>query len=182
MTTFISMLRGINVGGAKKVAMADLKAVYQSLGFENVVTYLQSGNVVFDSREGDRPGTAARIEAGIQERFRFDLPVFVREAVDFQRIVDGNRFITQKNADPAKLHVTFLYRAPDQGLLESLKVPAGETDEFITGQDEIFLHCPNGYGRTKLSNQFFESKLKVPATTRNWNTVLALLKLAREGR
>jgi uncharacterized protein (DUF1697 family) len=175
------MLRGINVGGAKKIAMADLKALYESLGFRQVTTYVQSGNVVFDGESTDRTGAAARVEAGIREKFGFDLPVFMRQAADFQRIVDGNRFITEMNADPGRLHVTFLYRAPDPALLEGLKAPAGETDEFIPGQDEILLHCPNGYGRTKLSNQFFENRLNVPATTRNWNTVLALLRLASEG-
>ena len=90
----------------------------------------------------------------------------IRDAYDFQRLIDHNPFLTNRNEDPTKLHVTFLYRSPAESDLNNLAIPNAGADEYFVGKQEIFLFCPNGYGRTKLSNNFFERKLKIPATTR----------------
>jgi uncharacterized protein (DUF1697 family) len=184
MNTFISMLRGINVSGQKKIRMVELRDLYESLNLVNVETYVQSGNVVFDSTEGDASKLAELIEAQIAKSFGYAVPVFIRDADDFRRIVDGNPFLKERNEDPAKLYVTFLYRSPSESKLSNLAIPTGEAAEFSIGDSigdkEAFLFCPNGYGRTKLSNSFFERKLDVPATTRNWKTVNALHKMASE--
>jgi uncharacterized protein (DUF1697 family) len=180
MNTFISMLRGINVSGQKKIRMAELRDLYVSLNLVNVETYLQSGNVVFDSTEGDASKLAELIETQIETSFGYAVPVFIRDANDFQRIIDRNPFLNERNEDPAKLYVTFLYNAPSESKLSDLAIPNGEAAEFSIGDKEAFLLCPNGYGRTKLSNSFFERKLDMPATTRNWKTVNALYRVASE--
>lgn len=180
MNTFISMLRGINVSGQKKIRMEELRNLYQSLNLVNVETYVQSGNVVFDSTWPDASELAGLIEAQIEGSFEYSVPVFVRNTHDFQRIVHGNPFLNERDEDPAKLYVTFLYNTPSESRLSSLAIPDNETSEYSIGEDEIFLFCPDGYGRTKLSNSFFERKLGVLATTRNWKTVNALYKMANE--
>ena len=182
MTTYISMLRAINVGGQKKIAMDALRSVYTGLGLGGVQTYVQSGNVVFDSAEPEAAVLAGRIEAHIEQSFGFSVLVFVRSAPYFQRIIAANPFAkaganpgSTIQGDPAKLHVTFLYHPAD---LASLSLPTAGDDQFSPGEGAVYLFCPNGYGKTRLSNDFFERKLSVPATTRNWNTVNALYQLA----
>ncbi len=174
------MLRGINVGGQKAIRMAELKSLYESLGLVKVETYVQSGNVIFDGAKQNAAKLAGLIEAQIERSFEYAVSVFIRDANDFQRLVDSNPFLTGRNEDPAKLHVTFLYSSPSKSALNNLDIPNAEPDEFIVTGREIFLFCPNGYGRTKLSNKVFEKKLNTPATTRNWKTVNALLKMANE--
>lgn len=178
MAVFISLLRGINVSGQKRIRMEELLNLYESLGFTNVTTYIQSGNVVFGTGGEDTTGLAPRIESAIEQAFGFSVVVFNRQSADFQRILAGNPFLIDRQEDPAKLHVTFLYHPPDAARLEELVVPPGETAEFVLGEQEIFLYYPDGYGRTKFSNNTIERKLALPATTRNWNTVRALYDLA----
>jgi uncharacterized protein (DUF1697 family) len=180
MNRYISLLRGINVSGQKTIRMTDLLTLYQSLGFEKVVTYLQSGNVVFHSPVKDCPALAARIEQSIEREFGFTVPVLVHEAGRFREILENNPFINQRNADITVLHTTFLFQSPADSSLKKLEGPKGETDEFVVWKDVVYLFCPNGYGRTKLSNTFFERKLGIPATTRNWKTVRALYELGAQ--
>lgn len=173
------MLRGINVSGHNMISMPDLKKLYESLSFQNVVTYVQSGNVIFDSPIKDIPKLASQIESQIKKVFNYSVPVVIRNKDDLHRIISGNPFIKRKE-DPAKLHVTFLPASPASVDINKLTLPPNETDEFIIKDKEIFIFCPNGYGRTKLNNNFFEKKLNLSATTRNWNSVNALFKLAAE--
>jgi uncharacterized protein (DUF1697 family) len=180
MYTFISMLRGINVGGRKKIRMPELKDLYESLNFANVVTYVQSGNVIFDCAEGDAAQIARLIEAEIARAFGYAVKVFMRDKDRFEQITEGNPFTSERNEDPAKLHVTFLSGLPSERALGDLVVPADIADEFVVFDKEVYLFCPNGYGRTKLSNSFFERKLSLLTTTRNWKTVNALYGLAKQ--
>lgn len=179
MKTFISMLRGINVGGKNKIAMPALRALYESLGFTRVATYVQSGNVVFDSDEQDAARTARAIEEGIAQTLGLSLPVIVRDESCLQRVIASHPFAARNAADPTKLHITFLSAAPSAAALDRLTLPTGCADEFAVEDREIYLFCPSGYGVTKLSNNFFEKKLGLAATTRNWKTVHALLELAQ---
>jgi uncharacterized protein (DUF1697 family) len=179
MPTHFSLLRGINVSGQKTIHMADLKNLYEALGFSDVRSYVQSGNVVFAAANPDPATLAASIEAQIRQTFGFDVSVFVRSAPDFQGLLKANPFLHGRSEDPARLHVTFLYALPAAVKLSALEKPAAGNDEFLIAGREIFLFCPDGYGRTKLSNAFFERKLAVPATTRSWNTVNALLQMAQ---
>jgi len=179
MNTFISILRGINVSGHNIISMKDLKNLYESLDFRNVLTYVQSGNVIFQSTTHDAFKLASLIETQIKKSFGFSVPVIIRNKSEFQRIISDNPFVKRKE-DPSKLHVTFLNTSPLPSDLNKLSTPTNETDEFIIKDKEIFIFCPNGYGRTKLNNTFFEKKLNLTATTRNWNTVNALFDLTSE--
>ena len=185
MKTFISLLRGVNVSGQNKIRMPELKGVYESMGLVNVETYIQSGNVLFDTSDQEPVPLAAAIEAGINRSFGTSVQVLLRDAALLKRILTGNPFINQRLEHSEKLHVTFLSAQPSGSALSSLPPQAetdhpgaGNVDEFLVNGKEIYLFCPNGYGRTRLSNNFFERKLHVSATTRNWKTVNALYTLA----
>ncbi|SMO79924.1 DUF1697 domain-containing protein [Solitalea koreensis] len=177
METIISILRGINVSGHKKVPMAELKALYEDLNFKTVQTYIQSGNVVFKSEQSN--DLSMRIEQKIFEQFDFHVPVLTLTVSELQKVVEENPFLNQKDVDPDKLHVTFLTEQPKSDNLEKLKNINYEPDRFIISGKTVYLSCPEGYGNTKLNNTFFENKLKVTATTRNWKTVNKLYEIAQ---
>lgn len=178
MTKYIALLRGINVGGKARVAMKDLRGLFADMGFESVQTYLQSGNVAFGAPDGLAP---AEVAGGIEKRIESDLGVSVtvllRTADSLARTLAASPYLDRED-DPSKLHVTFLAEAPAAERARRLEVPAGETAEFTLVGDEVHLHVPGGYGRTKLNNAFIERRLGIPATTRNWKTVRALHELA----
>lgn len=178
-TTYISILRGINVSGQKKILMADLKTLYETLKFTDVTTYIQSGNVVFRADKKTAGAEPARkIEQAISKKYTFDVPVIVRTSDEMKKAVASNPFVKDKKIDVDKLHVTFLSDVPEEINLENIKKIEFPPDRFVIIDKEIFLHCPKSYGETKLSNKFFESKLKVTATTRNWKTVHTLADMA----
>jgi len=180
MNTYISMLRGINVSGQKKIRMADLKSLYESLGLANVQTYVQSGNVVFDSGEQNLEKLKESIESQIESAYGFSVPVLIRTGNDFRHLIGSRHFRKERSKNPSKVMVTFMYDSPDQSKLGELSIPENETCEFVIADHEIFLFCPDGYGQSKLSNNFFEKKLDIVATTRNWKTVVALYELSSE--
>lgn len=175
MPTHISLLRGINVGGNKKIRMAELKSLYESLGFSNVTTYVQSGNVVFDADSTDAVELITRIEAAIAERFGFDVTVLLRTADDLRRILDNNPF---PDAEAKYLHVLFLSATPAPGAAAALNVPVADGEDWLLAGQEVYLHYPNGSGRSKMTGAFFERVLGVAGSARNWNSVNALYNLA----
>ena len=165
MDTYVAMLRSVNVGGRNRLSMVDLRDLIASLGFGEVATYVQSGNVVFNGH-----GTAGDIARVIAERLATDLgvvvPVIVRSKLDLERTIDSNPLVNLED-DPKKLHVTFLADPPDVGRVASLDGLAGtfgDDQARVVGPD-VFLHCPGGYGRTTLNNTYLERKLGVTATT-----------------
>ncbi len=175
MTKTIAILRGINVGGTRKILMKDLKVLLEKHGFSEVETYIQSGNVIFES---DQKLSTADLEQNIQqaitETFGFDVAVIVRTAVEWTRSIENNPFWKEKDADIDRLHLTCLKEIPSPELLEKIKLFQFLPDRYeIIGKD-VFIFCAAGYGTSKLTNPFFESKLKVPGTTRNWKTVMKL--------
>lgn len=178
MQTFISILRGINVSGQRKILMADLKTLYEKLKFKEVTTYIQSGNVVFKSEEKWKDfELAQKIESAIYKKYNFQVPVIIRSKEELKKIISSNPFLKEKNIDVKKLHVTFLSEIPAKTNVENIGDIDFYPDTFILNGKEIYLHIPVSYGETKLSNIFFENKLKVKATTRNWNTVNKLLEM-----
>jgi uncharacterized protein (DUF1697 family) len=180
METYISILRGINVSGQKKILMADLKALYEKLEFENVTTYIQSGNVIFNTpKHISDTDIAQRIEQAIFKKYSFKVPVIVRTSEEMESVVAANPLLKQKNIDVEKLHVTFLEQEPSAERTRLTKDLDYSPDKFVILGKEVYLYCPNGYGVSKLSNAFFENKLKVKATTRNWKTVNTLVSLAK---
>ena len=183
MATYISILRGINVSGQKKILMPELKLLYEGLKFSGVITYIQSGNVIF-STDQNAPAleVSSMIERAILEKFGFSVPVMIRTIVEMQSVINANPFIKDPGQTIEKLYVTFLDKAPAQSALEKINPYDFLPDKFILHHREIFLVCASGYGTTKLSNTFFEDKLKVKATTRNWNTVNKLLEMAKSDK
>lgn len=178
MPTYISILRGINVSGKKKILMADLKALYEALGFTNVKTYIQSGNVLFETKKKDSDHTIAQsIATAIIEKYNFEVPVMVRTAAYFSETIATNPFLKQEDINTKKLYVTFLAELPSAEHLEKLKGFNDLPNQFEVIGKNVFLCCEK-YGKTKLSNNFFERKLKVTATTRNWRTVNKLYEMA----
>jgi uncharacterized protein (DUF1697 family) len=182
METIISILRGINVGGQNKIPMVELKALYEKAGFKNVTTYIQSGNVVFSAEKKELNSLPDKIQQIIFKKYGFNVPVIVRTVDEMESVVKSNPMLKIKGIDIEKLHVTFLSAYPSEQALEKIKTYDYRPDEFIIVEREIFIYCPNGYGNTKISNTFFENKLKVTATTRNWRTVNELLKMGSEAR
>jgi len=178
METFISILRGINVSGQKKIIMLDLKALYEDLGFHNVKTYIQSGNVVFKSV--NEKNLNKKIETKIFEKYNFFVPVIIRNLEEIKNALLNNPLLKEDDIDVSKLHITFLEEGPLPENIEKLKEIDQKPDLFKINKKDIYLYTPNGYGNTKLNNNFFEKKLKTNATTRNWKTVNELLKIANE--
>ncbi|MBP7867321.1 MAG: DUF1697 domain-containing protein [Acidobacteria bacterium] len=172
---FVALLRGINVSGRKPVRMDALKALFGGLGFMAVDTVIQSGNVRFTEPGGEGEDVlASRIAEAAGRSFGFPVGVLLRTREDLRRVALGNPFIARGGVDPLHLHVTFLDRAPDTGAVRDLEQRSFPPDAFEIREREVYLHCPAGYARTTLSNAFFEKKLSVAATTRNWKTVLKL--------
>lgn len=179
MQTFISILRGINVSGHKKILMADLKDIFEKMMFKNVTTYIQSGNVIFKSNsELADVEMAKKIEAAIFKKYDFKVPVIIRTQEEVEKIISSNPFLKEKYINLEKLHVTFLSEKPAGALIESTENFDYFPDRFYIIVKEVFLYIPDRYGETKLSNKFFENKLKVTATTRNWKTINKLLEIA----
>lgn len=179
MNTYISILRGINVGGLRIIRMGDLKSLYEKLGFRSVQTYIQSGNVVFQSERPQTDEIAKMIEAGIKGSFGFDVPVVVIERTELTVIVSENPFLKDGTADISQLHVTFFAEAPEPGLFEQFFSLTTPGELFHAGKKVLYLYCPNGYGKIRLTNGFLETKLGVTATTRNWRTTGELANMAQ---
>ena len=179
MKTYISLLRGINVSGQKPVKMPDLKKMFENLGYLNVQTYIQSGNVIFSSNS-DLPvkELAIKIETSIREKFKFDVPVFIKSEDELQAIIEANPYRNSDGSLTEKIYITFLEINPDEALVEKINILNFLPDRFAIKGREVFIDCASGYGTTKLSNTFFENRLKVKATTRNWKTVNTLLQMA----
>lgn len=175
MPVYVAMLRSVNAGG-NPLKMQWLRDACAELGFADVRTYLQSGNLVLSSKLG-ADAVAKKLKARIDGQTRLPVPVFVRTAIEIKAIADGNPFLNRKGIDASKLHVTFvsaLTESPDTARLDKL---AGTRDEYRLASREVYLHCPINYGQTKLSNAAIE-KVLGPATTRNWNTVTALAAMS----
>ena len=176
MNTFIALLRGINVSRAKTIKMDNLRLTFQKQGFENVATYIQSGNVVFTASETATSQLAAKIAESIKTNFGFDVPVIVLSAAELKTITRNNP-MNDGTRDEAFLHVTFLAENPAAFNLSEIGAKKQGNEEIMISGKVVYLYCPHGYGKTKLTNTFLESKLKVAATTRNWKTVTELVEM-----
>ncbi len=179
MHTFVSILRGVNVG-QKQVRMEALRKLYEELSFRNVTSYVQSGNVVFRDAATDTDVLEKKIFSGIRKSFGFEVPVLVLSEATLAEVIRKNPLVDRPGIDPRFLHVTFLAGPPADGQDSVIREKAqGEEEIFITDR-AVYLYCPHGYGTTKLHNSFLETKLKVEATTRNWRTTTELLRIAGE--
>lgn len=173
----IAILRGINVGGKRKILMKDLKIMFQELGFTGVTTYIQSGNVIFDSK-ADNATLALLIEETIHSKLGFEVPVIVIKSEELEKSITLNPFYSDE-ADISTLHLTFLKEKPEEENIEELQLIDSGSDKFYISDKNVFIYCEGKYHQSKLTNNFFEKKLKVGATTRNWKTVLKLIELSK---
>jgi uncharacterized protein (DUF1697 family) len=157
--------------------MAGLRSALAGIGLEDVATYIQSGNVVFRHSASDTAGLAGTMERCIEEGFGVSARVVLRTRAELAEVARRNPFL-ERGADPAQLHVVFLDRKPEPSAVAELDPGRSPPDEFELRGRDIYLHLANGMGRTKLSGDYFERRLEVTATARNWRTVLKLVELA----
>lgn len=179
MTVFIALLRGINVGGNKKIKTADLKTVYETQGLRNVQTLLQSGNVVFEADAADSETLARQLEAVLQASHGFHSELFLRTVHEWRAIVDGAPYTPEQLAEPSKLLVLILSAAPTDTAFAELLAAHHGTEVVMLSERALYVYYPDGMGRSKFDHPLIERKLKISATGRNWNTVTKLLALAQ---
>lgn len=175
MNTYIALLKGINVGGHKKVPMAELRELLTNAGLENVKTYIQSGNVVFQSSETDLQNFETNIKNSILNNFGFDVSVLVRTRADLQRIFNDSPFSEEKKT---KSYFTILSTTPNPELVKIASEKVYEGEEYYIINDCIYFYCEKGYGKAKFNMNFFERKLNTIGTARNYNTMVKLLSLS----
>ncbi len=178
MQTYIAILRGINVGGKKPIKMLVLKELCEALGFKNVQTYIQSGNVIFKYKKENTKTIATVLSKKITEIFNFEVPVLILTEKEIINVVNQNPFLKDKTKEEYFFHVTFLEELPLEDKILDIQKNSFAPDEFLIKDKAVYLYCPNSYSSSKLSNTFLENKLKVTATTRNWKTVNELLTMA----
>ena len=178
MTVYISLLRGINVGGNKKIKMADLRDLYESLGFTGAKSLLQSGNIVFESDTGDVDALAKQIETGIEKAFGFHSDIIIRTAAELEDVIAANPFTDMEVVDPGKLLVTFFPREPDKQTVKTLLDTYEGPEKIHFRGREMYVYYTEGAGRSKLTPA--ANKLKPSGTARNWRTIEKLAALADE--
>jgi uncharacterized protein (DUF1697 family) len=177
MSKTVALLRGINVGGKRVILMSDLQQLFLDLGYIDVKTYIQSGNVIFNQTAvNPNNQISEQLEKAIAEKFGFDVPVVIRSYGDLKSAITNNPFLDKQPLE--QLHLTFLSDCPSTDEVNKIKASNLGSDQFECIKNDVFLHCSGKYHESKLSNQFFESKLKCTATTRNWKTVLKLVDLS----
>ena len=180
MSKKIAILRGINVGGKRKILMKDLKVLFAAMGHQNISTYIQSGNVFFEADPSiQHLELAKQISESIQAKYGFDVPVIVRTHEELAAAIQNNPFYREDPEALTQYHLTFLNEKPTSENQAQTASYDYTPDQFVIKDKEVFIKCAGKYHQTKLSNNFFEKKLKVQATTRNWKTVLKLFELSK---
>lgn len=175
MQTYISFLRGINVGGHRKILMADLKDLYVALGFEQIVSYIQSGNVVFETPETDTKKLEHMISDAIQKQYGYDVACVIRTCADIQKVLQNNPF-----SDEEYVHVAFLQGLPESAHVDALCSVDVSPDRFKVVGDHVYLCYQHKCHASKLQNHLLEKKLGVLATVRNWKTCNKMLDLSKK--
>ena len=174
MQTILSLLRGINVSGQKKIVMSDLRKLYEELKFKNVQTYIQSGNVVFQSSSSKNP--SHQIEQKIFDYYKFEVSVMTRTLEELETIISNNPYAKKKNIENDKLYVIFLSEVPEQKYI-FLVENKNDSDLFTILGKEIYLYIPNGYGKTSLNNNFFGDNTAFGEIIKDFlNTILSFRK------
>ena len=180
MPLLISLLRGVNLGGHRKVKMDDLRALYESLGFEDVQTYINSGNVLFKTAGRDLVRLRQRIEDAIESAYGFRADVILRTPADLRAVVAGNPFAARPGLDASKLAIHFLAADPaNETRQRVLAIDAAPEELHLHGR-ELYIYYLNGMARPKLSLPLVEKTLRTSGTSRNWNTVRKLLEMVEK--
>jgi uncharacterized protein (DUF1697 family) len=180
MTKHLALLRGINVSGHNMIKMEALKAALEAIGFTNVVTYIQSGNVFVETEEESSFGVGFKIKQEIFKTFGHEVPVIVIGKNDLELCFKNNPFLKQKDVDTKKLYVAFISKELSSSAINELKISQFKPDEAVIDGNRIFIKYDIGAGKTRLDQKYIEKKLNVTATIRNWNTVTKLLEMYEE--
>jgi uncharacterized protein (DUF1697 family) len=178
MPVVISLLRAINVGGYAVIKMPDLRALYESLKFKDVQTYIQSGNVIFRTDEKDMSKLAKRIQAAIGKKFSVTPGVILRTTREMREIVADNPFAKRRDVEANKLHISFLDTKLSPGACGQLRALPLATEELVPRGSELFIYCSNGMGKAKIPWARVNKICAAQGTARNWNTVTKLLEMA----
>lgn len=177
MPRYVALLRSVNIGGYGRIKMNDLRESFTALGYDDVITYIQSGNVLFSTSSRSEKTIVDAIEGQLAEDFGDAPAVLLRTVSELRRIGTASPY-AKTGADPARHHVTFLAAAPSNDVLERLQLPPSGQDALVVDGREVYVHTPNGYADTKYTGTFLERRLGVVSTTRNWNSVTKLCELA----
>ena len=175
MNTWISLLRGINVGGKNVIKMDALIHLYEKLGFKDARSYLQSGNVIFRSDEEDPVNIGNLITTRLKMDFGMEVSVFALSPGTLEKILENNPFLKNPSKDPVHQYITFLFSEVERHELNIFGDAMREGEDIVVSKSAVYLFLPGGYGRTRLSNNFLENKLEVSATTRSLKTAYSIL-------
>jgi uncharacterized protein (DUF1697 family) len=177
MNTYIALLRGINVSGQKLIKMEELRDYLSALGLSDVQSYVQSGNIIFHFDEAPIPEIKKLLENEILKKYGFEVSCLVKKPEDLELIIKNNPFVNS-GKNPERNYITLLFELPTSDSIQGLKKVTHPPEEYVLEDDIVYFYSPNGYGRAKMNNNFFEKKLKVPATTRNWKSINKLVEIA----
>lgn len=180
MQTCVALLRGVNVSGKKTVPMNELKRLFVDSGFVNVVTYLNSGNVVFQSDKDTNPRIRGLIEANLERRFGFEIKVIVLGLGELERYISRCPYDEKKLSQGEVIYFTLLSSAPSRKAVNEMKTCPDETDDFVVAVKVVYLVAGHGYSKTRYNNAFFEKAFRVDATTRNINTLRRISEIGLE--
>jgi len=180
MPRYVALLRSVNVAGHGRLSMAEVKASFVALGYADVSTYIQTGNIFFSSPSKSVSTLIGDIGRRLEDDFSSSPAVILRTVPELRRVINTSPFPV-RGADPSRHHVTFLAEQPSAQRLASFEAPASGRDELVVIGREVYVHTPDGYGNSKLSGAMLERRLGVISTTRNWNTVTKLGELAASG-
>jgi uncharacterized protein (DUF1697 family) len=177
----ISFLRGVNMTGHNSIKMTDLSELFIKIGLKDAETYIQSGNVVFREIGEILPSDlTSSIEKAILNRFNYVIPVMNRTRKELADLFASNPFLEEPGFDPSKMAVIFLHDEPSDNQLRKIEDVDYPPDKFEIIGREIYTYCPNGFGKTKIYTNFFEKKMGVTGTARNWKTITTLLSIAEK--
>ena len=180
MTTHLALLRGINVSGHNMIKMEVLKTTLEAIGFQNVQTYSQSGNVFVDTEEENTAAVGFKIKQEIFKSFGHEVPVVVIGKADLETSLKNNPFLKEKDSDLKKLYVAFVSKTLQPDSMNDLRISQFKPDEANIDANRIYIKYAVGAGKTRFDQKYIEKKLNVTATIRNWNTVTQLLKMYEE--
>jgi uncharacterized protein (DUF1697 family) len=175
-SAYVALLRGVNVGGKNKLPMKDLVGIFEATGCLKVRNYIQSGNIIFHAPAALAKRVPGLVGAEVERKFGFLARMVLRTASELRQVAGNNPFL-KKGAEERLLSVMFLADRPGPEAIAKLDLQKSSPDEFVVSGDTIFLHTPAGLADTKLTNAYFDSRLKTFSTARNWRTTLKLLEM-----
>lgn len=180
MKTHLALLRGINVSGHNMIKMEELRDLLVRIGFQNVRTYIQSGNVFVDSEEENGSSVGFKIKQEIFKEWGYDVPIIVIGKEDLEASLQNNPYLKEKDTDTKKLYFTFISKVLGENAIHELKMSQVKPDEAVIDKNRVYIKYAVGAGKTRFDQKYIEKKLNVTATMRNLNTVTKLLEMYNE--